>query len=96
MRYTNDGAPRFTCNAYAGGFPGFELDQVPDAFWRKIEVTFANGRLMVLVYDHDPGGDELPTLMWKLQSANRTNRRSVFSRIVVITADGERTEAPLV
>jgi hypothetical protein len=43
----------------------------PAEFWRKIELTYPDGRMLTLVYDVDPGVTEMQALMFKLQIVNR-------------------------
>jgi hypothetical protein len=91
-----DGRPpgrMFSCNAYGNGkgFERYRLADVPPRWWRKIELDYADGERVVLVYLAEPADpSELPELMWKLQCAAG---RYGF-RVAVITSDGRRTEAP--
>lgn len=84
----------FSCIAYADdGPPRYALSRLPDRWWRKIELTYPDGRQLVLVYDQEPAGgemSELPDLMWQLQ-----NQSALLGfTVTVIDADGTRTDAP--
>jgi hypothetical protein len=74
----------FNCWAYPPG------KEVPEEFWRKIETTYPDGKVMTLIYraePEDPG--ELPALMWKIQ---RGAARFGFS-IRITDENGTVTEA---
>jgi hypothetical protein len=84
---------KFSCCAYGKGFGGgYELADVPAQWWRKIVLDYGTGRgQLVLVYNSEPAdSSELPTLMWKLQTAAS---RCGFTVTVILT-DGTEVEAP--
>jgi hypothetical protein len=79
------------CKAYSSkGRPGTGLGDMPESWWRKIELRYPNGVLLVLVYETDPGDSEpLPELMWHLQCAAG---QGLFE-VTIIDPDGTRTTA---
>jgi hypothetical protein len=48
------GAIDTTAKGYGIDQPGYRLDDVPSQFWRKIELTLLDGKVIVLIYDHEP------------------------------------------
>jgi hypothetical protein len=76
--------------AYADSIKGYELDKVPMAFWRKLELIYPAGKEQVtLVYVHE-AEREIIDVMWQLQVAAGKG----WFRLFVTTADGQREEAP--
>lgn len=81
-----DSADRiFACTTYSTDGDGPSLDEIPELFWRRIDLRYPDGRVLAFVYTEDPGDEEMQAMMWKVQTAPPP---AVFEIIVI---DGEGT-----
>jgi hypothetical protein len=74
--------------AYGDGIEGRGLDQVPDVFWRKLELLYPGREPLVLVYESE-AEDVIRDVMLMLQLAAGKG----WFRLFVTNSDGVRAEA---
>jgi hypothetical protein len=71
--------------------PPNRIADVPATWWRKIELRYPDGGLVVLAYDREPGNPaELPGLMLRLQILAGKG----YFTVTVVYGDGSSEQAP--
>lgn len=73
----------------SGGPRGHEMQDVPEAFWCKIEAVYPNGRLLVLLWPYRVDDHHVSRYLHRVQT-----KTPATSRIVFTLTTGEIVELP--